>query len=147
MVTCGFGAGPALKTMMQNPSRSESVFMHLLFRYELEAGSLGKRLHFVFKPAISLAAGGSLCDQWARSIFVLLSSGSASCNNTPFELKTNTPCILFQDEKFFTASDDSSVRAHLMSDGSQDGVLLRFTAPVTHMCFNSTGRKLFAGAR
>ena len=55
--------------------------------------------------------------------------------------------MYFQNKRFFTAADDNAVRAHTFPDGQADGILVRFTAPVTHMCFNTDGTKLYAGAR
>ena len=54
---------------------------------------------------------------------------------------------LFQNDRFFAATNENSVKSYMISDGSVDATLVRFTAPVTHMCFNSTGKRLYACAR
>ncbi|XP_064600556.1 WD repeat and HMG-box DNA-binding protein 1-like [Liolophura sinensis] len=54
--------------------------------------------------------------------------------------------IAFKNDRFFTASDSNSVQAYTFPDGAPDGIITRFTSPVTHMCLNSSGSTLVAGA-
>ncbi len=57
-----------------------------------------------------------------------------------------SPHFPFQNDKFYSAAQDNTVKATVIKDGSPDGIVVRFTAPVTHMCLNSDGSKLYAGS-
>ena len=52
-----------------------------------------------------------------------------------------------QKDHFYTSTDDHCVQAFLFDDGQADGIVTRFTAPVTHIVLNSAGTKLIAAAR
>ncbi|KAL5009063.1 hypothetical protein ScPMuIL_014644 [Solemya velum] len=54
--------------------------------------------------------------------------------------------IAFKHERFFTATDTNTIQASTFPEGAPDGILTRFTAPVTHMVLNKTGSTLIAGA-
>ncbi|KAK2174448.1 hypothetical protein NP493_801g02049 [Ridgeia piscesae] len=54
--------------------------------------------------------------------------------------------IACKNERFYTASDDNTIRAHTLSEGDADGIVTRFTAPATHITFNHSGSRLIAGA-
>lgn len=68
-------------------------------------------------------------------------------NDFCFVIKINKTTPLFQNGHFYTASDSNTVQVHTFPDGSPDGLVTRFTAPVTHMCFNESGSHLLAGSR
>lgn len=53
--------------------------------------------------------------------------------------------LTVKNEKIVTASDNV-VQAFTFPEGSPDGILTRFTAPVNHLCFNQSGTILVAGA-
>ncbi|KAK7444590.1 hypothetical protein BaRGS_00040412 [Batillaria attramentaria] len=48
-------------------------------------------------------------------------------------------CGTDESGRFFTATDANSVQASKFPDGSPDGLITRFTAPVSHMVLNSSG--------
>ncbi|PVD25434.1 hypothetical protein C0Q70_13090 [Pomacea canaliculata] len=54
--------------------------------------------------------------------------------------------IAFRNGRFFTATDNNAVQASKFPDGMPDGLITRFTAPVTHMVFNASGSTMVAGA-
>ncbi|KAK7473945.1 hypothetical protein BaRGS_00034850 [Batillaria attramentaria] len=54
--------------------------------------------------------------------------------------------IAFKSGRFFTATDANSVQASKFPDGSPDGLITRFTAPVSHMVLNSSGTTMVAGS-
>ncbi|KAJ7390586.1 WD repeat and HMG-box DNA binding-domain containing protein 1 [Desmophyllum pertusum] len=57
----------------------------------------------------------------------------------------NVTVLVVKNKKIVTASDNS-VQAFTFPEGSPDGILTRFTAPVNHICFNQSGTVLAAGA-
>lgn len=48
--------------------------------------------------------------------------------------------------KIFAGTDSNTVQSYLLPEGSPDGILCRFTAPVTHINLSEDGKKLVAGA-
>ena len=52
----------------------------------------------------------------------------------------------YQNGRFYSACDDHTIQAHMLDDGTPDGLLTRFTAPVSCLCFNSAGTHMAAGA-
>ncbi|XP_071835170.1 WD repeat and HMG-box DNA-binding protein 1-like isoform X2 [Apostichopus japonicus] len=48
--------------------------------------------------------------------------------------------------KVFAGTESNTVQSYLLPDGSPDGILCRFTAPVTHIDLSEDGKKLVAGA-
>lgn len=52
-----------------------------------------------------------------------------------------------QNDRFYVATDTNTVQAFTFPDGSTDGILARFTAPVNHICLNQEGTTLVAGSR
>lgn len=57
----------------------------------------------------------------------------------------NVTVLLVKNNKIVTASDNS-VQVFTFPEGSPDGILTRFTAPVNHICFNQSGTVFAAGA-
>ena len=53
----------------------------------------------------------------------------------------------FQNYRFYTAADDNAVQIRIFKEGEPDGILTRFTAPVTALCFSKDGTKAIAGSR
>lgn len=51
-----------------------------------------------------------------------------------------------QGNKVFAGTESNTVQSYLLPDGSPDGILCRFTAPVTHIDLSEDGKKLVAGA-
>ncbi|XP_071476243.1 WD repeat and HMG-box DNA-binding protein 1-like [Diadema antillarum] len=48
--------------------------------------------------------------------------------------------------RLYIASDTNTVQAYTFPEGQYDGIISRFTAPVTHISFSSNCKKLAAGA-
>ncbi|XP_048732901.2 WD repeat and HMG-box DNA-binding protein 1-like [Ostrea edulis] len=55
-------------------------------------------------------------------------------------------CVTFKNSKFYVATDTNTVQAFTFPEGSTDGIVARFTAPVNHMCLNQAGTTLIAGS-
>ena len=64
--------------------------------------------------------------------------------NKKMTLTDNVSC--FQNDHFYAACDDHTIRACKFPDGQADGILTRFTAPVTTMCCSKDGKTIIAGA-
>lgn len=47
---------------------------------------------------------------------------------------------------YYVAADDNAVQSYLIESGSPDGMIVRFTAHVTHLVVSQSGRLLVAGA-
>ncbi|XP_022092960.1 WD repeat and HMG-box DNA-binding protein 1-like [Acanthaster planci] len=54
--------------------------------------------------------------------------------------------IALKNNRLYTASEANTIQAHTFPEGSPDGIVTRFTAPVTHFCLSQDGEKLLAGA-
>ncbi|XP_038044137.1 WD repeat and HMG-box DNA-binding protein 1-like [Patiria miniata] len=54
--------------------------------------------------------------------------------------------IAMKNNRLYTASEANTIQAHTFPEGSADGIVTRFTAPVTHFCLSEDGEKLLAGA-
>lgn len=50
-------------------------------------------------------------------------------------------------KRFYVAADDNAVQSYLIESGEPDGMVVRFTAHVTHLVVSQSGRLLVAGAR
>lgn len=57
----------------------------------------------------------------------------------------NVTVLAVKNKKIVTACDNS-VQAFTFPEGSPDGILTRFTAPVNYICFNQSGTVMVAGA-
>jgi len=55
--------------------------------------------------------------------------------------------VSLQNERLYAATDGNAIESYLFEDGQPDGVLSRFSAPATHMCFSSSGSVVVVGAR
>ncbi|XP_062586479.1 WD repeat and HMG-box DNA-binding protein 1-like [Saccostrea cucullata] len=55
--------------------------------------------------------------------------------------------VAFKNNKFYVATDTNTVQAFTFPDGSTDGIVARFTAPVNHISVNRKGTTLVAGSR
>ncbi|XP_078314086.1 WD repeat and HMG-box DNA-binding protein 1-like [Crassostrea virginica] len=55
-------------------------------------------------------------------------------------------CVAYKNDRFYVATDTNTVQAFTFPDGSTDGILARFTAPVNHICLNQEGTTLVAGS-
>ncbi len=56
-------------------------------------------------------------------------------------------CACFQQGgKLYTASEANTIQAHTFPEGAPDGIVTRFTAPVTHFCLSQDGNKVLGGA-
>ncbi|XP_067018365.1 WD repeat and HMG-box DNA-binding protein 1-like [Acropora muricata] len=62
-----------------------------------------------------------------------------------FRVGDHVTVLAVKNEKIVTASDNA-VQAFTFPEGSPDGILTRFTAPVNHLCFNQSGTVLAAGS-
>ncbi|XP_019626005.1 PREDICTED: WD repeat and HMG-box DNA-binding protein 1-like isoform X2 [Branchiostoma belcheri] len=54
--------------------------------------------------------------------------------------------VATKDNRLLTGTDSNTVQAHTLSDGAPDGILARFTAPVSHLVYSESGKLLAAGA-
>ncbi|XP_006818558.1 WD repeat and HMG-box DNA-binding protein 1-like [Saccoglossus kowalevskii] len=54
--------------------------------------------------------------------------------------------LAVKNGRLYTSSDTNTVQAHTFPDGSADGIVTRFTAPVNHMNLNKDATVLLAGA-
>ncbi|XP_070571111.1 WD repeat and HMG-box DNA-binding protein 1-like isoform X2 [Ptychodera flava] len=57
-----------------------------------------------------------------------------------------TRTMVVKNGRVFTNSDSNTVQAFTFPEGSPDGIIMRFTAPVNHLCISSTGDLLLAGS-
>ena len=55
--------------------------------------------------------------------------------------------IYCQANRYFAGTDNNTVQAYTFPDGTPDGILTRFTAPVNSITLNASGSTLVAGAR
>ena len=51
-----------------------------------------------------------------------------------------------QGDTFYIGSDNNTIEARKIADGNFDGIVTKFTAPVTHIDSNKSGTHLVAGA-
>ncbi|XP_035688519.1 WD repeat and HMG-box DNA-binding protein 1-like [Branchiostoma floridae] len=54
--------------------------------------------------------------------------------------------VAAKNNRLLTGTDSNTVQAHMLSDGAPDGILARFTAPVSHLVYSESGKLLAAGA-
>ncbi|XP_005097892.2 WD repeat and HMG-box DNA-binding protein 1 isoform X1 [Aplysia californica] len=54
--------------------------------------------------------------------------------------------LAFQGGRFFTATEENTIRIHTFPDGVGDGMVTRFTAPARHMDIAEDGAMLVAGS-
>ncbi|KAG1663728.1 WD repeat and HMG-box DNA-binding protein 1 [Nymphon striatum] len=54
--------------------------------------------------------------------------------------------VAFAEGRFYAATDSYSIQAYTFPDGDNDGIVTRFTSPVTHMCVSDDGEVLVAGS-
>ncbi|XP_033641025.1 WD repeat and HMG-box DNA-binding protein 1-like [Asterias rubens] len=54
--------------------------------------------------------------------------------------------IAMKGGKLYTASEANTIQAHTFPEGAADGIVTRFTAPVTHFCLSQDGNKVLGGA-
>ncbi|XP_014662660.1 PREDICTED: WD repeat and HMG-box DNA-binding protein 1-like isoform X2 [Priapulus caudatus] len=62
------------------------------------------------------------------------------------QIGENVFAVACKKDTFATASDTLSVQLHGFPMGEPEGIITRFTAPVSHMCFNKSGSLLLAGS-
>lgn len=63
-----------------------------------------------------------------------------------YQIGETVYCVIYKNQKFYTASNMNSVQVFTFPDGTPDGLITRFTAPPTHICMNHSGSTLVAGA-
>ncbi|ELT99505.1 hypothetical protein CAPTEDRAFT_108416 [Capitella teleta] len=51
-----------------------------------------------------------------------------------------------KNQKFYSSCDDNTIAVHTFPSWEKDGLITRFTAPVTHMTFDESGETLVAGS-
>lgn len=56
-------------------------------------------------------------------------------------------CFCSQNDRYYAATENNAILVFTFKEGDPEGIIMRFTLPVTHMCFNKDGSKLLAGAR
>ena len=52
----------------------------------------------------------------------------------------------FQDERIFVGKGSNAIQIYKQDDGSEDGIVTRFTAPITSIDINQSGKMLAAGS-